>query len=156
MVSRGTFRITANFQRNLDSIRAFLAEHDAEPAFDDPLGRLFEIVIPNLESFPQLGIDLLARVPQSKESLLQVERLQRRLGTASVRELTADDYSFFMRCGVQTCTCVRSSIIFSSPSISRDFGAGIERGTFPLLFKESIGAQQAGWRKSGRGRGMLA
>jgi hypothetical protein len=92
MARRCTVRITANFQRNLDSIQAFLAEHGAEPAFEGLLDRLFETVIPDLESFPELGIDFLARVPQSREGLLQIERLKRRLGTASVRELITDDY----------------------------------------------------------------
>jgi len=34
----------------------------------------------------------MARVLQSKESLIQFERLNRRLGVASVREVIVDDY----------------------------------------------------------------
>ena len=67
MARRCTVRITANFQRNLDSIQAFLAEHDAQRAFAELLGQLFDTIIPNLESFPEMGIDFLARVPRSRQ-----------------------------------------------------------------------------------------
>jgi plasmid stabilization system protein ParE len=93
MARRCTVRITANFQRNLDSIQAFLAEHDAQRAFAELLDQLFDTVIPNLESFPELGIDFLARVPQSKQGLLRLDRLKARLDrSAVVRELIAGDY----------------------------------------------------------------
>ena len=48
MARRCTVKITANFQRNLDSIQAFLAENDAQPAFRELLGQLFDSV-PRLE-----------------------------------------------------------------------------------------------------------
>ena len=93
MARRGTVRITANFQRNLDSIRAFLADHDAESAFEHLLAELFDTVVSNLESFPEIGIDSLARVPQSREGLLRLERLKGQLGRSAVlRELIAGDY----------------------------------------------------------------
>jgi len=93
MARRCTVRITANFQRNLDSIQAFLAEHDAEPTFAELLGQLFDTIIPNLESFPEMGIDFLPRVPHSKQGLLRLDRLKAQLGrSAVVRELIAGDY----------------------------------------------------------------
>ncbi len=93
MGRRSTVRITENFQRNLDSIQVFLADHGATPAFERLLADLFETVIPNLESFPEIGFDFLGRVPQSKEGLLRLGRLQRRLGPSTVlRELIAGDY----------------------------------------------------------------
>jgi plasmid stabilization system protein ParE len=93
MARRCTVRITANFQRNLDSIQAFLAEHDAAPAFAELLGQLFDTVIPNLESFPEMGMDFLARVPHSKQGLLRLDRLKARLDrSAVVRELIVGDY----------------------------------------------------------------
>ena len=93
MARRCTVRITANFQRNLDNIQAFLAEHDAEPAFAELLDRLFDTVIPNLEAFPEMGIDFLVRVPQSREGLLRLEGLKGRLGrSAALRELIVGDY----------------------------------------------------------------
>jgi plasmid stabilization system protein ParE len=93
MGRRSTVRITENFQRNLESIQAFLAEHDAESAFEHLLADLFDTIIPNLESFPEIGFDFLGRVPLSQEGLLRVERLKRRLGRSAVlRELIAGDY----------------------------------------------------------------
>jgi plasmid stabilization system protein ParE len=93
MARRCTVRITANFQRNLDSIQAFLAEHDAQRAFAELLGQLFDTIIPNLESFPEIGIDFLARVPRSRQGLLRLDRLKGRLDrSAVVRELIAGDY----------------------------------------------------------------
>ena len=93
MAGRCVVRFTANFQRNLDSIEAFLAENDAQQAFGELLGRLFDTVIPNLESFPEIGIDFLARVPQSKQGLLKLDTLKARLGeSAVVRELITGDY----------------------------------------------------------------
>lgn len=93
MGRRSIVRITENFQRNLDSIQAFLADHDAGTAFERLLADLFETIIPNLESFPDIGFDFLGRVPQSKEGFLRLERLQRRLGPSTVlRELIAGDY----------------------------------------------------------------
>jgi hypothetical protein len=93
MARRCSVKITANFQRNLDTIQAFLAENDAQPAFRELLGQLFDSVIPNLESFPEMGIDFLARVPRSKQGLLRLDRLKARLDrSAVVRELIVGDY----------------------------------------------------------------
>ncbi len=62
-------------------------------AFAELLGQLFDTIIPNLESFPEIGIDFLARVPRSRQSLLRLERLKTRLDrSAVVRELIAGDY----------------------------------------------------------------
>src|SRR5262245_19128672 len=102
MAQRCVVRFTANFQRNLDSIEAFLAENDAQQAFGELLGRLFDTVIPNLESFPEIGIDFLGRVPQSRQGLLKLDTLKARLGeSAVVRELIAGDYLILRpaRCG---------------------------------------------------------
>jgi len=93
MPERCVVKFTANFQRNLDSIEAFLTENDAQQAFGELLGRLFDTVIPNLESFPEIGIDFLARVSQSKQGLLKLDSLKARLGESVVlRELIIDDY----------------------------------------------------------------
>src|SRR5262249_16991261 len=93
MPERCVVKFTANFQRNLDSIEAFLTENDAQQAFGELLGRLFDTVIPNLESFPEIGIDFLARVSQSKQGLLKLDSLKARLGESVVlRELMIDDY----------------------------------------------------------------
>jgi len=93
MPERCVVKFIANFQRNLDSIEAFLTENDAQQAFGELLGRLFDTVIPNLESFPEIGVDFLARVPQSRQGLLKLDTLRARLGESVVLlELIIDDY----------------------------------------------------------------
>jgi hypothetical protein len=90
---RATICITQNFERNLESIRQFLEEQESSSAYHDLLCLLTDEVIPNLESFPEIGFDFLARVPQSRETLAQVRALQRRLGSeTSLREYIARDY----------------------------------------------------------------
>ena len=93
MPARVTIRLTENFQRNLETIRAFLEEHDADAAFTRLVEDLFESVIPNLETFPRLGIDFLNRVPASLQGKLKLADLNRRLGRdVNLRELIFGDY----------------------------------------------------------------
>lgn len=88
-----TVRLTANFERNLDDIRTFLDEHDAAAAFAALIEELFDRVIPNLERFPDIGIDFLARVPQSREGLARLHTLKTRLGEqVRLRECITGDY----------------------------------------------------------------
>ena len=93
MAPNPTVRLTANFERNLESIKTFLEEHDATSAFLALLVELFDRVIPNLERFPEIGIDFLARVPQSREGQAHLDRLKARLGpTVRLRECIMGDY----------------------------------------------------------------
>ena len=93
MPARVTVRLTANFQRNLDTIRAFLEEHDADATFERLVEDLFDHVIPNLESFPSLGMDFLTRVPGSLQGKVKLADLTKRLGSdANLRELIFGDY----------------------------------------------------------------
>lgn len=90
---RRTVRITRNFAKNLDDIRRFLEEQQVPQEFQSVLERVFETVIPNLERFPEMGVDFLAKVPQSTEGRMRLEQLKRRLGTkTSVREYISGDY----------------------------------------------------------------
>ena len=89
----GAVRITANFERNLESIRAFLEEAAAPQVFAALLDELFDKVIPNLERLPALGFDFLARTPQSHEGLLRLKSLKERLGGhTQLREIVVGDY----------------------------------------------------------------
>lgn len=93
MASASTVRLTANCESNLDSIRTFLEEQAATAAFLALLDDLFDRVLPNLERFPEIGIDFLARVPQSREGLARLSRLKERLGEqVRLRECIAGDY----------------------------------------------------------------
>ncbi len=102
---RSRVRITANFLTNLDSIREFLTQQDAEAAFDSLTTRLFDEVIPNLERFPKMGRDFLARDPLSDEGKATLHALKMKSGTnTEVREYIADDYVFLY--------AIRDSMIF--------------------------------------------
>jgi len=84
---------TANFERNLAEIREFLAATDAESAFHALVERLASESIPNLERFPDLGADFMARAPLSREGLSLFERLAREAGpSGDLRQLIDGDY----------------------------------------------------------------
>ena len=55
MAQKTIVRLTANFERNLESTAAFLAEANAQHACDALLDALLDTVVPNLERFPDIG-----------------------------------------------------------------------------------------------------
>jgi len=83
---------TSNFERNLDSIATFLAEREEPEWFDKLLDRLFGEVIPNLESFPDMGVDFMVKVPASVEGMYLFTRLAADLGDMTLREYLFDHY----------------------------------------------------------------
>lgn len=88
-----TVRIAPNFQRNLDEIRQFLENAEAPQEFDALLDALFDTVIPNLEQFPELGRDVLARSPSSVEGEARREKLFRLVARRwHLREYISRDY----------------------------------------------------------------
>ncbi len=92
-MSRRTVRITRNFDKNLADIRRFLEEQQAPRTFQLLIEELFETVIPNLERFPEMGVDFLARASQSAEGTMRLETLKQRLGrNAGLREYISGDY----------------------------------------------------------------
>jgi len=76
-----TVKLTANFERNLEEVEAFLIEANAPQAFDALLDELTDTVIPNLETFPGMGRPFLARPVQSVEVANGIARLTQQLGT---------------------------------------------------------------------------
>ena len=48
-------KLTANFERNLETIAGFLDKLDAQEAYDRLLDELNDTLIPNLERFPPLA-----------------------------------------------------------------------------------------------------
>jgi plasmid stabilization system protein ParE len=98
-------RITANFQQNLDSIREFLFDQESEAGFDSLIARLFEDMIPNLERFPKMGRDLLARDPLSDEGNAKLYALKMKSGkNTQIREYIADEYLLLY--------AIRDSVVF--------------------------------------------
>ena len=100
-------RITANFQQNLHSIQEFLVEQKAEAGFDSLITRLFEDVIPNLDRFPKMGRDFLARDPLSDEGRARLRALNLKSGSKTeIREYITDEYLFLY--------AVRDSVVMSA------------------------------------------
>jgi len=93
MTSRRTVYATRNFTDNLDEIERFLHERDVPHAFRALPQRLFETIVSNLQRFPEMGLDFLARIPASAEGLARFEALKKRLGTGvEIREYITGDY----------------------------------------------------------------
>jgi hypothetical protein len=85
--------VTANFDRNLAAVRDFLSEAGARDAFDDLVVRLASELIPNLQRFPDLGADFLARAPLSVDGRVLFEAVVKSAGAgAQVRQLIEGDY----------------------------------------------------------------
>ena len=87
-------RITSNFEQNLDEIRDFLERQGAPPAvFGGLIDYLFDTVLPNLEHFPELGVDFLSHPVTSLEARERIGKLRERLGgERQLREYIARDY----------------------------------------------------------------
>ncbi len=92
MVKKITVKLTANFERNLEAIGAFLDEVDALQAYDRLLDDLSDTLIPNLETFPAMGRSFLARPVCSVEVTNAIARLQAKLGGGELREYLFADY----------------------------------------------------------------
>jgi prevent-host-death family protein len=91
-LSRRKVQIAAHFEANLASIAEYLEENDAPSAFDALLVRIEDDVVPNLESFPDIGRTLLDRTAGSVEALRSQKRLSKKLGTRTIREYLTGDY----------------------------------------------------------------
>lgn len=89
-------KLTANVERNLKEVEAFLLEADAPLAFDALLDELMETVIPTLEHFPDVGRLLFDRPTRSVEVGKALDDLKRKLRAigpdGEVREYVMTDY----------------------------------------------------------------
>ncbi|MFI3186519.1 MAG: type II toxin-antitoxin system RelE/ParE family toxin [Methylococcaceae bacterium] len=92
MTKKTTVQVTANFERNLESIEAFLVEADAALAYDALLDELLFTVIPNLERFPDMGRSFMNRLVRSIEVVNAVRALQAKLQNRELREYLLSDY----------------------------------------------------------------
>jgi plasmid stabilization system protein ParE len=85
VASKTRVKLSANFERNLESIEAFWLDADAPKAFDALIDELLETVLPNLERFPGMGRPFFERARRSVEAGMAVERL-----TAKLRAIAQD------------------------------------------------------------------
>lgn len=87
--------VTTYFLRGLAQIEDFLDANEATDAYDQLLVELIETVIPNLESFPQLGPLIHGCAGQSIEVHSALHLLERQLGRLArhteVREYVMKD-----------------------------------------------------------------
>ena len=83
--------LAASFLTCLESIKIFLAEADAEHAYDDLLTMLRTEAIPNLHRFPHMGRRYLDQPPRSVEALAMLATLPPG-ASDSLRVYLAGDY----------------------------------------------------------------
>lgn len=81
MPNKTIVKFTANFERNLKELEAFLMQAQAPHAFDALLDELTDTVIPNLESFPGMGCLFMQRPSSSVEATNGMARLASQLKT---------------------------------------------------------------------------
>ncbi len=87
-----TVKLTANFERNLETIEAFLEEAGYPQAYGSLLDDLLDTLIPNLEHFPAMGRPFLAWPVRSVEVANALERLRPKLREGELREYLFADY----------------------------------------------------------------
>ncbi|CAM2182039.1 Type II toxin-antitoxin system RelE/ParE family toxin [Paraburkholderia sacchari] len=96
MTARLTVKLTANFERNLDEIEAFLREVEIPQAFDALLDELMDTVVPNIERFSDMGRSFLERPIRSVETSNGIARLTQRLNAiaeaSELREYVTTHY----------------------------------------------------------------
>jgi hypothetical protein len=93
MARARSVRVTRNFDRNLAAIRSFLEEEGAYAAFNELVEGLASEAVPNLQRFPALGADFLARAPLSADGVAMFEQVVKGAGPGSeVRQLIDGDY----------------------------------------------------------------
>lgn len=96
MPAKHSVKLTHNFERNLEEIEAFLVAVGEPRAFDTLLDELTDIVIPNLESFSEIGPLFLERTIGSVEAANGIIRLTEQLGSfgkdAELREYVLAHY----------------------------------------------------------------
>ena len=81
-----TVKLTANFERNLADIEAFLIEAEVPQAFDALLDEVARTTIPNLERFPGMGRLFLERPVRSVEVANGIARLTQQLGALAATQ----------------------------------------------------------------------
>lgn len=93
MTNRYAVEVTQNFEQNLNSFEAFVIEAEAHAVFDALLDELADVVVPNLERFPQIGRSFLDRSVGSVETLNALEQLKKQLGAdGEIREYVSSNH----------------------------------------------------------------
>jgi len=93
MNSNVEIHITSNFERNLDEIEEFMNLNECAHLFIPLIDELFTTVIPNIERFPDIGVNFLSRTINSVEVLNRIEKIKNVIKANKViREYLFSDY----------------------------------------------------------------
>ena len=134
MTAKHTVKLTANFERNLEELEAFVVEAGAPHDFDALLNELTDTVIPNLESFPGMGRLFLDRPARSVEVANGVARLTKQLGSLArdgeLREYVMAHYLLPIRRLTTLTRQTVASSIRSEPSVGCSSLAQTSRSSF--------------------------
>lgn len=102
MAAKHLVKLTANFERKLEEVEAFLLAADAPQAFDALLDELSDTVIPNLERFPRMGRLFFERPTRSVEASNAVASLKAKLKALAkdgeIREYVMSNYLLLYTC----------------------------------------------------------
>lgn len=92
MAKKLSIKLTANFERNLEEIEAFLFEAGAVQAYDALLNELLDTALSNLERFPDMGRAFLEHTVKSVEVTAALGQLHAKLQGGELREYLFGDY----------------------------------------------------------------
>ncbi len=92
MTKKLLVKITGNFERNLEDIERFLLEAEAPLAFHGLLDELSDVVIPNLERYPEIGRAFLQRPVKSVEVTNAAASLMAKLASLAIEPNMIREY----------------------------------------------------------------
>lgn len=92
MTKKLLVKITGNFERNLEDIERFLLEAEAPLAFHGLLDELSDVVIPNLERYPEIGRAFLQRPVNSVEVTNAIASLMAKLASLAIEPNMVREY----------------------------------------------------------------
>ena len=86
-------KVTGNFEHNLESIRCYFHQQHQTEKYQELLDNLFDKIIPNLQSHPMMGFDLLAQTINTVEEQRQVDIIKTKLAkNTQIRQYNDKDY----------------------------------------------------------------
>jgi len=86
-------KVTGNFEHNLESIRCYFHQQHQTEKYQELLDNLFDKIIPNLQSHPMIGFDLLAQTINTVEEQRQVDIIKTKLAkNTQIRQYNDKDY----------------------------------------------------------------
>jgi plasmid stabilization system protein ParE len=86
-------KVTGNFEHNLESIRCYFHQQHQTEKYQELLDKLFDKIIPNLQSHPMIGFDLLSQTVNTIEEQRQVDIIKTKLAkNTQIRQYNDKDY----------------------------------------------------------------